>query len=85
MVADTAFDGNAVAADLDERGAKAVVAQHPRRTLPRTIDTEMHKWRHLIETFCKLVEFKHIALRADKTDRSFGAMIYRSSAIINSR
>jgi hypothetical protein len=37
----------------------------------------MYKWRHLIENFfCKLKEFKRIALRADKTDQSFAAMIY---------
>ena len=30
---------------------------HPRRTTPLQIDTEMYKWRHLIENFfCKLKE-----------------------------
>jgi len=42
--------------------------------------------RHLIENFFgKLKEFKRIALRADKTDKSFGAMIYLAAAITNSR
>src|SRR4051812_10204880 len=46
----------------------------------------MYKWRHLIENFfCKLKEFKRIALRADKTDQSFAAMIYIAAAVINSR
>ena len=86
LIADKAFDSNAIVADLDERGAKAVIAQHPRRIPPRAIDTEMYKWRHLIENFfCKLVAFKRIALRADKTDQSFEAMIYLNAAIINSR
>ena len=35
--------------------------------------------------FCKLKEFERIALRNDKTDKSFEAMIYACSAIINSR
>jgi transposase len=40
----------------------------------------------LIENyFCKLNEFKRIAMRADKTDESFSAMIYLAVAIINSR
>ena len=40
----------------------------------------------LIENFFgKLKEFKRIALRADKTDQSFAAMIYLAAAIINSR
>jgi hypothetical protein len=46
----------------------------------------MYKWRHLIENFfCKLKEFKRIAVRACKTDQSFEAMIYLYSVIINSR
>jgi len=46
----------------------------------------MYKWRHLIENFfCKLKEFKRIAMRACKTDQSFEAMIYLAAAVINSR
>ena len=86
LIGDTAFDSNDIVADLNERGAKVVIAQHPRRTTPLDIDTEMYKWRHLIENFfCKLKEFKRIALRADKTDQSFAAMILLAAAIINAR
>jgi transposase len=46
----------------------------------------MYQWRHLVENFfCKLKEFKRMAMRADKTDTSFVAMIYLCSAVINSR
>src|SRR3954464_11624836 len=86
LIGDTAFDSNEIIADLNERGAKVVIAQQPRRVSPLDIDTEMYKWRHLIENFfCKLKEFKRIALRADKTDQSFAAMIYLAAAVINSR
>ncbi len=86
LIADKAFDSNDIVADLNERGAKVVISQHPRRTKPLKIDAEMYKWRHLIENFfCKLKEFKRIALRADKTDHSFAAMIYLAAAVINSR
>ena len=72
LIADKAFDANAIIADLDGRGAKVVISQHPRRASPRPIDEEMYKWRHLIENFfCKLKEFKRNAMRADKTDHSF--------------
>ena len=84
LIADKAFDSNAIIADLDERGAK--ISQHPRRAKPLAIDQEMYKWRHLIENFfCKLKEFKRIAMRADKTDLSFEAMINLTAAVINSR
>ena len=86
MIADKAFDSNSIIAELTERGAKIVISQHPRRTQPIDIDLDIYKWRHLIENFfCKLKEFKRIAMRSDRTDTSFAAMTYLSSAVINSR
>jgi transposase len=85
LIADKAFDSNEIVAELNDRGAKVVIAQHPRRTKPLDIDREMYKWRHLIENFfCKLKEFKRIALRSDKTDESYASMIHLA-AVINSR
>jgi transposase len=86
LIADKAFDNNAIVADLNERGAKIVISQHPRRALPLPLDADLYKWRHLVENFfCKLKEFKRIAMRSDKTDQSFKAMIYLVAAVINSR
>jgi transposase len=68
LIADTAFDSNDIIADLNNRGAKIVISQHPRRTAPLQIDTGMYKGRHLLENFfCKLKEFKRIALRGNVT------------------
>ena len=59
FIADKAFDSNSIIAELNERGAKIVISQHPQRALPLPIDAELYKWRHLIENFfCKLKEFK---------------------------
>lgn len=86
LIADKAFDSDRIIADLNERGAKVVISQHPRRSSPLPLDKELYKWRHLIENFfVKLKEFKRIAMRADKTDESFKAMIYLVAALINSR
>ena len=86
LIADKAFDSDAIIADLNARGAKVVISQHPRRAKPLAIDEEMYKWRHLIENFFgKLKEFKRIAMRADKTDHSFTAMIHIAAAVIASR
>jgi transposase len=86
LIGDMAFDTDAIIAEIDGRGAKAVIAQHPRRSQPLDIDREMYKWRHLIENFfCKLKEFKRIALRSDKTDASFIANIYLAAAVLHSR
>ena len=86
LIADKAFDSNWIIAELNERGAGIVISQRPQRSNPLPIDKEVYKWRHLIENFfCKLKEFKRIAMRSDKTDTSFTAMIYLCSALINSR
>ena len=86
LIGDKAFDSDAIIAELNERGAQIVISQHPRRTKPLLIDQEMYKWRHLIENFFgKLKEFKRIAMRADKTDQSFSAIIHLAAAVINSR
>jgi transposase len=86
LIADKAFDSNWIIDNMNERGAQIVISQHPRRLQPLDIDAEIYNWRHLIENFfCKLKEFKRIAMRSDKTDTSFQAMIYASAAIINSR
>jgi transposase len=83
FIADKAFDSNSIITDLNERGAKIVISQHPRRASPRPIDAEIYKWRHLIENyFAKLIEFKRIAMRADKTDQSFAANVYLAAAVI---
>lgn len=86
FLGDKAFDANWIVEDVDKRGAKVVISQMPGRREPLEIDEEMYKWRHLIENFfCKLKEFKRIAMRSDKTDESFSAMIYVAAAIIGGR
>ena len=86
LIADKAFDSNEIMEDLNGRGAKIVISQHPRRSQPLDIDAEIYKWRHLIENFFqKIKEFKRSAMRSDKTDASFSAMIHLAAAVINSR
>jgi len=86
LLADKAFDCNWIIDDMNDRGTKIIISQRPKRKEPSEIDEEIYKWRHLIENFfCKLKEFKRIAMRSDKTDQNFRAMIYAVSAIINAR
>ena len=86
LLADKAFDVNWLIQELNRRGAQVVISQMPRRRSPLEIDREVYKWRHLIENFfCKLKDFKRIAMRSDKTDTSFAAMIHLAAAVINSR
>lgn len=86
LIADKAFDANWIIEEMTERGAEICISQRPQRLKPIEIDLELYKSRHLIENFfCKIKEFKPIAMGADKTDTSFAAMIYAPSAIIKTR
>lgn len=86
MLAYKAFDSNWIIEEMNARGAKVVISQRPQRLQPIVSDEEMYKRRHLIENyFQKRKEFKRIAMRSDKTDTSYAAMINLCAAIINSR
>ena len=86
LIADKAFDSNWII-QRPERARRANRHFPASAALqPLDIDAEIYKWRHLIENFFgKLKEFKRIAMRSDKTDESFEAMIYACAAVINSR
>ncbi len=86
LLADKAFDSNAIRTLVAERGALAVIPSKADRSTCIPHDSEMYKWRHLIENFfCKIKEFRRIATRYDKTDASFAAAIHLAAAVLNTR
>lgn len=81
LIADRAYDSNELRAELQSRGVTAVIPPRSNRVEPIAYDTEMYKWRHLVENFfCKLKHFRRLAMRFEKTDVSYAAMIYAVSA-----
>jgi transposase len=83
LIADKAFDGDALRATLNQRGAIVVIPAKADRKTPIPHDAEMYKWRHLIENFFQRIkEFRRIATRYDKTDESFAAAIYLVAAFL---
>ncbi len=86
LLADKAFDSNWTIEEMNMRGATICISQRPQRKEPLAIDAEMYKWRHLVENFfCDLKDFHRIALRKDKTDLSFAAIINAGAALVNSK
>ena len=70
LLADKAFDNDWLRAELNRRGAIAVIPPKADRKDPIHCDFEMYKWRHLIENFfCKLKEFRRIATRSKRATR----------------
>ena len=86
LLGDKAFDVDWLRADLDARGAVAVIPPKANRKAQISLDRDIYRWRHLIEnTFAKLKEFRAVATRYDKTDASYAATIHLAAAIIASR
>lgn len=86
LLGDRAFDVDWLRAELDARGATAVIRPKSNRKVAIDFDKEMYRWRHLIENcFAKLKEFRAVATRYCKTDTSFRATITLAAAIIATR
>jgi transposase len=83
LIADKAFDIDWIRADLNDRGARAVIPPKADRARRISCDFAMYRWRHLVENFfCTLKEFRRIATRYDKTDSSFAAAIHLVGAFL---
>ena len=83
LLADKAYDADWLRSFLIEHNIEAVIPPRKGRKHPACYDEEKYKWRHLIENwFQKIKEFKRIAIRADKTDTSYAAMITISASLL---
>ena len=86
LLADKAFDAEWLLAELDARGASALIPPKANRTIKRHYDKHAYKWRHLVENFfAKIKEFRAIATRYEKTACSYAANWYLVATIIASR
>jgi transposase len=67
LIGDKAFDNNWLRANLNERGAAAIIPSKADRAGRIPHDAEMYKWRHLVENFfCSLKAFRRIATRYER-------------------
>jgi transposase len=76
VVADAAYDSNALRALVAAAGATAVIKPNPRRKKKPHFDPQAYQQRHHIEqAINKLKQFRRLATRYDKLDRTFDAFI----------
>jgi len=86
LLGDKAFDANWLLAELDERGATAVIPPKANRKIMRDYDKIMYRWRHLVENyFARVKEFRGIATRYGKIDTSYAANLNLVAALIAAR
>ena len=76
VLGDAAYDSDALRALVAEAGATAVIKPNPGRKNPPHFDPLAYEKRHHIEqTFSKFKQFRRIATRYDKLDRTYDSFI----------
>jgi transposase len=77
LLADKAYDTDALRRSLAERGAEAVIPSTASRKTPIPHDREAYRQRNRIERmFCRLKDFRRVATRYDKLARNYAAGVH---------
>ena len=75
VLADTAYDADALRRRIEAMGAKAVIP-NPSRTLKHPFDRALYRERHFVECcFGRLKRYKRVAMRSEKTARNYLAVV----------
>lgn len=83
VMADTAYDSDALRQTIHEKGAIAVIPNNPSRALKYPIDRDLYAQRHLIECcFSKLKQFRRVATRYEKTARNYLAVVTIAAIVL---
>jgi len=83
LLADRAYDSDALRDTLAERGAKANIKPMPNRVNIPKFNNRLYRRRNLIERFFnKLKHFRAIATRYEKHDANYMALVKLASARI---
>jgi len=83
VIADKAYDNNALRELIDEAGAQAVIPSTRSRKIVIPHDRVAYRLRNRIERFFnKLKHFRHIATRYDRRALHFLAALHLASAMI---
>ncbi len=83
VLADKAYDADALLAYIDSKDAKAVIPPKTNRKNQRRFDTHQYRNRNVIERFfAKLKQFRRVATRYDKLDSRFTSFIALAASVI---
>ncbi len=83
VIADKAFDSDAVVAAAKRQGAEAVIPPKKNRKVPRVYDEHLYKERKKVEWFINLIkQYRRVATRYEKTARNFLGFVHVASIMI---
>lgn len=83
VMADTAYDSDALRQAIADKDALAVIPNNPSRTFKHPIDKQLYAQRHLVECcFSKLKQFRRVATRFEKTARNYRAVVTIAAIVL---
>lgn len=83
VIADTAYDSDALRDEVAEKDALAVIPNNPSRALKYPLDEAAYAERHLVECcISKLKQFRRVATRYEKTARNYLAVVTLAAIIL---
>ena len=83
VIADKAFDSDALVGAVQRRGAVAVIPSQKNRKVPRDYDKHLYKERKKVEWFINLIkQYRRVATRYDKTGRNFLGFVHVASIMV---
>lgn len=83
VMADTAYDSDALRRAIADKHATAVIPNNPSRTFKHPLDKHLYAQRHLVECcFSKLKQFRRVATRFEKTARHYHAVVTLAAIVL---
>jgi putative transposase len=83
VIADKAFDSDALVRVVERRGAEAVIPPKRNRVAPRLYDRHLYKERKKVEWFINLLkQYRRVATRYDKKAANFLGFVWLASTAI---
>jgi transposase len=83
VIADKAFDSDALVRAVERRGAEAVIPPKKNRKVRRGYDKHLYKERKKVEWFINLIkQYRRVATRYEKTARNFLGFVHVASIMV---
>jgi len=83
VMADTAYDSDALRRVIVDKDAIAVIPNNPSRSFKHPLDKLLYAQRHLVECcFSKLKQFRRVATRFEKTARNYRAVVTLAAILL---
>ena len=83
VIADKAYDSEALVRRIEGRGAVAVIPPKKNRKAPRVYDKHLYKERNKVERLVHLLKrYRRVATRYEKTDPNYLGFVYVAAVMV---